>query len=327
MRSLYTFKQGQYVTIKIELGGQEIRRSYSICSSPMDNELRVAVKKVPQGVFSTYANEHLKKGEILELMPPTGKFYTELNAKNEKNYVGFASGSGITPIMSIMKTVLQTEPNSTFTLFYGNKNAASVIFKEGIEGLKNKYLERLSVFHILSRETNESEILNGRIDSKKCDEFCEHFIDVNSISDFFLCGPEEMIFVVKENLEKRGVDHKKIHFELFTSSESKKAILGNTADTGNNTLSEINIKLDGKIMTFGLAKNGINILDAALQLGADLPYACKGGVCCTCKAKVIEGEVKMDLNYGLEEDEIENNYILTCQSHPVSEKVVVDYDV
>ena len=327
LKNDFSFKQGQYLTLRREIGGQDVRRSYSICSSPLDNELRVAIKKVPHGIFSTYANEHLKTGDVLQVMTPAGRFFTEMDEKHDKNYVAFASGSGITPVMSIMKTVLKSEPKSTFTLFYGNKNAASVIFREGIEGLKNKYLERLSVYYILSRETSDSEILNGRIDGKKCDAFCEHFINVDNISDFFLCGPEEMIFAVKENLENRGVDKKKIHFELFSSHASQKAVLKNTDLVESESLSEVNIRLDGKVMTFGLAKNGINILDAALQMGADLPYACKGGVCCTCKAKITEGEVKMDLNYGLEEDEIQNNYILTCQAHPISERIVVDFDV
>ena len=327
LREVFSFKQGQYITFKTDLGGQDIRRSYSICSSPLDKELRVAVKKVPHGVFSTYANEQLKKGDSLEVMPPNGRFFTEMDEKNEKNYVAFASGSGITPIMSIMKTVLQSEPHSKFTLFYGNKNAASVIFREGIEGLKNKYLERLSVYYILSRERSDSEILNGRIDTKKCDEFCTHFTDVESVSDFFLCGPEEMIFAVKENLQKRGVEPKKIHFELFSSVGAQKSVTQNTNEKQSGAISEVSIKLDGKVMSFGLSSNGLNILDAALQMGADLPYACKGGVCCTCKAKIVEGEVKMDLNYGLEPDEIENKYILTCQAHPITEKVVVDFDV
>ncbi len=328
LKAVFAFIQGQYLTLKTMIDGEETRRSYSICSSPNDYELRVAIKKVEAGRFSTFANEQLAIGNTLEAMPPMGKFFTALNPSQSNDYVGFASGSGITPIFSILKTTLQTEANSTFTLFYGNKNTASVIFKEAIEALKNKYMERLRVYYILSREFNESPLFNGRLDGEKCDSFCQYFIEPKNIKTFFLCGPEEMIFSVKDSLEKQDVSKQQIHFELFSSSTSNKKIAKNTQNKSiSDKMSEISLKLDGKVMTFELSQQGENILDAAMGRGADLPYACKGGVCCTCKAKLIEGEVRMDVNYGLEEDEIAANYILTCQAHPISEKVVVDFDV
>lgn len=327
LSSVFAFTQGQYLTLKTFINGEEIRRSYSICSSIDDNELRVAVKKVEGGVFSTYANETLKVGDELEVMPPMGRFFTSLDASSAKNYVGFASGSGITPVYSILKTTLEREPNATFTLFYGNKNTASVIFKEQIEALKNKYMNRFRVYYILSKEFNESPLFSGRIDAEKCETFCKYFIDIQQVAAYFLCGPEEMIFAVKEQLETQGADKKDIHFELFTTSQAKTNNKNLQKTDSNESMSQISLQLDGKMMHFPLSTQGVSILDAALALGADLPFACKGGVCCTCKAKILEGEVKMTVNYGLEEDEIEANYVLSCQAHPVSEKVVIDFDV
>jgi ring-1,2-phenylacetyl-CoA epoxidase subunit PaaE len=328
LKAVFAFTQGQYLTLKKEINGEEVRRSYSICSSPNDEELRVAIKKVEGGKFSTFANDHLSIGEKIEVMPPMGKFFVPLSASESKHYVGFASGSGITPIYSILKTTLEIEPQSTFTLFYGNKNAASVIFKEDIEALKNKYMERFQVYYILSREHNESPLLNGRLNGEKCEKFCQYFIDAIAVNAYFLCGPEEMIFSVKDTLNTLGVAKQNIHFELFTtSSAAEKTVKTNEAEQKTDKISEISIVLDGKTMTFPLAQQGKNILDAAMERGADLPYACKGGVCCTCKAKVTSGEVRMEVNYGLEEDEIAANYILTCQAHPISESVTVDFDV
>ncbi len=327
-RAIFAFLQGQYLTLRTMINGEDIRRSYSICSSPNDGELRVAIKQVEDGVFSTFANQTLKIGDIIDVMPPMGKFFTTLSPSQSKHYVGFASGSGITPIFSILKSVLQTEEDSTFTLFYGNKNAASVIFKEEIEGLKNKYMERLRVYYILSREFNDSPLFNGRIDGEKAVQFCKYFIEPSKIDECFLCGPEEMIFSVKDTLAELGVAKEKLHFELFTSASAKKTKQTTQQDDLLDAkMSHISIKLDGKIMEFPLAQNADFILDAALNRGADLPFACKGGVCCTCKAKLIEGEVKMEVNYGLEEDEIANQYILTCQARPISDKVLVDFDV
>lgn len=327
----FTFTQGQNITIRSIIDGEEIRRSYSICSSPMDNELRVAVKKVQNGRFSTHANQQLKKGDTVEVLPPTGKFYTELNPSHKKNYTAFAAGSGITPLLSIIKTTLAAEPQSSFTLIYGNRNRNSIIFKEELEALKNRYMDRFRLYHILSRERTDTPVNYGRIDAEKCRQLNEKLIDLRTSDEFFICGPEEMIFSVKDFLEEQGVDKQHIHFELFTTPGQNKVNTGDK-EKGNTSAhqgktSKVTIKSDGISFGFDLPYNGESILDAALQQGADLPYACKGGVCCTCRAKLLEGEVEMDTNYALEKDEVEAGFILTCQSHPRTEKVVVDYDI
>jgi len=326
LKNNFEFTQGQYLTLKTNINGLEIRRSYSICSSPFDNEMRVAIKKVPNGIFSTYANDLLRIGDTIEVMPPLGKFFTPLDIVAAKQYIAFAAGSGITPIFSIIKTTLLTEPNSSFTLVYGNKNRHSIIFKEALEALKNRFMDRLSIVYILSREKTDSAINFGRIDAEKCEALCNSLIDPKKAAAIFLCGPETMIFDVKNVLQKIGVDEKKIHFELFATSKAKK----NVADIGvkltNKAQSNVTVKQDGISFDFNVPFEGESILEAALKSGADLPFACKGGVCCTCKAKLIEGEVDMDVHYGLEQEEIEHGFILTCQSHPRTEKVVIDFD-
>lgn len=328
LKSAYNFVQGQYLTLKADINNQDVRRSYSICTSPADNELRVAIKQVENGQFSTFANHQLKKGDVLDVMTPTGNFYTDLDELNEKHYVGFAAGSGITPIISILKTVLETEPKSRFTLFYGNKNTGSIIFKEEIEGLKNQYMERLVVHYFLSREMLDAPLMNGRIDKAKCDDIFDKLIDLSDVNDCFSCGPESMIFAVKDALIERNFNEKNIHFELFTSPLGKlgaaKKIEVKDSDKGKST--EVTINLDGKAFMFDLPFGTDNLLDAALKQGADLPFACKGGVCCTCKAKLKEGQVDMALNYALEKEEVEAGFILTCQSYPTTEKIVVDFD-
>jgi ring-1,2-phenylacetyl-CoA epoxidase subunit PaaE len=323
----FAFEQGQNITIKKNINGEEIRRSYSICAAPFENDLKVAVKKVEGGKFSTYANETLKEGDELEVLPPTGKFNCKLLPDNCKQYVAFAAGSGITPILSIIKTTLQTESNSNFTLVFGNRSRSSIIFFEELEGLKNKYLHRFNFINVLSREKTDAPINFGRINNEKLAALSK-LIQYKSIDDFFICGPEEMIFCVKEFLEQWGIANKKIHFELFTTPGQKKTP-DNKQPTANNTgpKSKITVKLDGRSFDFDLGFDNDSILDAALRQGADLPFACKGGVCCTCKAKLIEGQVEMDVNWGLEHEEIEQGFILTCQSHPTTDKVVVDFDI
>lgn len=324
----FNFIQGQYFTLKTTINNEEVRRSYSLCSSPLDNEWRVAIKKIPGGKFSTFANEELKKGDILAVLPPNGHFYTELKKDNDKHYVVFAAGSGITPIMSIMKTVLKTEPNSSVTLVYGNKNTKSIIFHEEIEQLKNKYMTRFNVYYLLSRERLEEPILNGRINSEKCENLFSKVIDVTSGNEFFICGPESMIFSVADVLKHKGVDEKKIHFELFTSPDGKlgqdKKRIVPKEDQGK--VCKVSVMSDGRTFIFDLPYGEKNLLDAAMEQGADLPYACKGGVCCTCKARVLEGEVEMDVNYGLVQEEVNAGFILTCQAYPKSEKVSINFD-
>jgi len=324
----FAFRQGQSLTMRTNLNGEEIRRTYSICSSPLDNEWRVAVKKVEGGIFSSHANDQLRKGDVLEVMPPVGKFYTDLHPSTKKNYLAFAAGSGITPVLSIIKTTLLTEPNSSFTLIYGNRSRASIIFKEELEALKNKFIDRLTIHHILSREVTDAPIYHGRINADKCEALFNKLVDLETIDESFICGPEEMIFSVKKFLEAKGVDKKHIHFELFTTP-GQKTYEGSkqqekSSDTGPT--SKIKIKLDGILFEFDLSQKGETILDAALKQGADLPFACKGGVCCTCRAKLVSGDVQMEVNYGLEEEEIEAGFILTCQSHPTTPEVFVDFD-
>ena len=324
----FQFSQGQSLTMRTTINGEEVRRTYSICSSPLENQLKVAIKKVEGGLFSGFANEQLKKGDILDVMQPVGKFYTELNPAQKKNYLAFAAGSGITPVLSLIKTTLATEPGSIFTLVYGNKNRGSIIFFEELEGLKNKYMERFNLIHVLSREKTDTAVNFGRINTEKLNDL-DKLVDYAGTDEFFICGPEEMIFCVKDFFETKGIDKKKIHFELFTSpGQRTKPEVRSQKSEKSGPKSRVAVKVDGRSFDFDLPlASDITILDAALKQGADLPYACKGGMCCTCKAKLLEGEVMMDVHWGLEEEEVEKGYILTCQSHPKTEKVVVDFDV
>lgn len=326
-KEVFRFNQGQSLTMRAILNGEEVRRTYSLCSSPLDNSWKVAIKKVEGGLFSFFANEKLKAGDTLEVMEPVGKFYTELNPLNKKNYLAFAAGSGITPVVSIIKTTLSTEPGSSFTLVYGNRKRSSIIFFEELEGLKNQFLSRFNFINILSREKTEAPINFGRIDIAKLNDL-SRLIDYTTMDETFICGPEEMIFCIKDFLQQKGINEKKIHFELFTSSTPKKSKPKTQIEIDTSPHSSITVKVDGRELEFKLSLNDdTSILDAALKQGADLPYACKGGMCCTCKARLLEGEVEMDVHWGLEHEEIEKGFILTCQSHPKTEKVIVDFDI
>lgn len=321
----YTFIPGQYLTLRTMVNGEDIRRSYSLCSAPFENEWRVAVKQVENGKFSTFVNSQLKAGDELDVMTPMGNFKLEASPITQKSYVLFAAGSGITPILSILKQVLTEEPLSDVTLFYGNKNFASIIFREEIEALKNKFMSRLRVIHVLSRESLGNTIQKGRIDGQKCEDLYNSFLKEWDISEIFICGPEEMILSVKDSLDKLGVAKEKVHFELFTTAGStvkkKKEVY-----TGPEINANVTVILDGDAYNIALDSTGDSVLDAAHKAGADLPYACKGGVCCTCKAKILEGAARMDVNYSLEPEEVEAGYILTCQAHPVTETLVVSFD-
>ncbi|MEP6513048.1 MAG: 1,2-phenylacetyl-CoA epoxidase subunit PaaE [Parafilimonas sp.] len=328
LKEKFQYRHGQHLTLRTFINGEELRRNYSLCSSPLQNEWRIAVKKLNGGLFSSFANEQLKIGDELEIMPPMGHFSITLNATNKKQYVAFAAGSGITPVISIIKTVLALEAKSNIILVYANRNRLSIIFKEELEALKNKYMNRFSVIFILSREKTDAAINHGRIDAAKCEQLFSKVLNIHS-DEFFICGPEEMIFIVKDFLEQKGVAQKKIHFELFTTPDQKKTtVVRHTPKEASGAKSKIVVKLDGRAFDFELLfSSDESILDAALKQGADLPFACKGGVCCTCKAKLMEGEVDMDVNYGLDQEEVDQGFILTCQSHPRTETVVVDYDV
>jgi ring-1,2-phenylacetyl-CoA epoxidase subunit PaaE len=326
LRETFRFTQGQYLTLRTMVQGEDIRRSYSICSGTQDGECRVAIKKVAGGQFSTYANEHLKTGDILQVMPPQGRFYTELNASNQKLYVAFAAGSGITPVMSILKTTLEQEPKSRFVLFYGNRGFDYIIFRESLEELKNLYPDRLSVHHVLTRESLGSPLFYGRLDAEKCLSYGKLLFQPSEVDAYFLCGPEDMIFGVKSALESMGAHAESIHFELFTTPGAVKHKAASESHSTNAFEASITVIQDGVQFDFVLPSDGSTLLDAAMRAGADLPFSCKGGVCSTCKAKILDGAVEMDVNYGLEPDEVAAGYVLTCQSHPKSQRVVVSFD-
>lgn len=320
----FQFSAGQYLTFRANLQGEAIRRSYSICSSPLDQEWRVAIKKVTGGVFSTFANEQLKVGDFIDVMPPMGRFGQQIVGKNAQTYLAFAAGSGITPILSILKTGLATQPQSRFILLYGNQNRHSILFKAELEALKNRYMGRLSIYHVLSREMVDASLLHGRIDAEKCHSFFQKLIPLECIDQCFICGPEDMIHTVKQSLIEAAFDPQKIHFELF--GVKTQAIKPTPLNGHKGPVSTVKIRLDGSSFEIPVAYDGESVLDVALRSGADLPFACKGGVCCTCRAKVLSGNVKMQVNYALEADEVAAGYVLTCQSHPRSEQVTLDFD-
>ncbi len=325
LRGSYEYLSGQYLTLKAEINGEEVRRSYSLCSSPHEDQWRVAVKQLENGKFSTYANEVLKAGDTLDVMTPTGNFSITPDATQKRSIALFAAGSGITPIVSIAKTILTQEPLSDVALFYGNKTISSIIFKEEIEGLKNEFMDRLKLVHILSRENLGTPILKGRINVEKANDLYKVFLRNTLPDSVYICGPEQMILDVKESMTSNGLDEKSIHLELFTSPDAVKKEPVEKYD-GPQIDSNVSVILDGDQFDLHLESDGENILDAATKTGADLPYACKGGVCCTCKAKVIEGEARMDVNYALEPEEVAAGYILTCQAHPMSDKLIVSFD-
>lgn len=325
----FRFIQGQYVTLKLTVNGEELRRSYSICSSPLDKgSFRIAVKRVAGGRASTQLVEKLKPGMTLDVMTPMGNFHTALVPAQEKHYVAFAAGSGITPILSILKTVLRTEPKSRFTLFYGNSEVGRIIFRERLAELRAHYPDRLEVHHILSKGVDEDMLFNGRITAEKATALVKRFVADRSDNEYFVCGPEQMMVNVSEALEKLGVDKKRIHIELFStpvSQEARKEVAHATAP-GAPGSSRVKVILDGREHELVMDPKGDAVLDAAIDAGLDVPYACKGAVCCTCKARVVEGKVEMAMNYALTDEEVAEGYVLTCQTHPRSERVVIDYD-
>jgi ring-1,2-phenylacetyl-CoA epoxidase subunit PaaE len=329
LASEFEYKQGQYLTLRTTINGEEIRRSYSVCSSPVaDEELRIAVKRVENGKMSSYLNNGIKAGTELDVMNPMGNFYTEMPAKPSKNYVAFAAGSGITPIMSLLKTALATEESSRFTLFYGNRTSEETIFKSELDELSKKYDGRLEVVYLLSRESTSDPLFNGRISAEKCSELFRRFDQADQADEYFLCGPYDMILAIKEELKSRDIADEKIHFELFTTPVTDATSTPDTSDSQAEDFtgtSKVTIVLDGEETVIEVGE-GENILDAALDAGLDAPYACTGSSCCTCRAKIMEGEAEMDVNYALTEKEVEEGYILTCQSHPKTPTMVVDYD-
>ncbi len=322
LEHLFHYQSGQYLTLKTLINGEEVRRSYSLCSAPFENSCRVAIKQIDNGKFSTFANEQLKVGETLEVMSPMGNFLLP-DSMDEKQFVFFAAGSGITPVFSMLKTVLNNSLSATVTLIYGNKGFNSIIFREELEALKNRYMNRFRVIHILSRESLGNELQKGRIDLEKTNRLIQTLLPIDNVDGVYICGPESMIHGVKEAFVSAGLSARNIHFELFgTVTPAVPKVL----QTDEVITSLVTVILDGEVLDIPLASNDINILDAALDAGADLPFACKGGVCCTCKARIMEGSARMDVNYALEPDEVAAGYILTCQSHPTSERLVVSFD-
>lgn len=326
--NVFDFQQGQHLTLKALIDGQDVRRSYSLCSSPVDKEWQVAVKQIPGGLFSTYVNEQLQTGDMIEIMEPSGKFGVPVSKGNKKNYVVFAAGSGITPILSMIKTHLALEPNATFKLFYLNRTVKSIIFKEAIEQLRNQYFGRLEIFYFLTKEQRDIELFNGRFTSEKLQTLTKTLIPVESTDEVFICGPEEMIFLIRDELVAAGLEKDKVHYELFVTglSEEDKKRTARLAEQKVEGV-EVTIVDGGKDFHFIMTDEYDTILDAALGAGADLPFACKGGVCSTCKCKVEEGTVEMKVNYALEEDEVAQNFVLSCQAVPTSKNVKVNFDV
>jgi ring-1,2-phenylacetyl-CoA epoxidase subunit PaaE len=328
LRSDFAFTQGQHLIVRTHIGDEEVRRTYSLCTSPAEGQWKVAVKKIGGGLFSSYVSDTLKKGDVLEVMPPHGNFNVPINADAEKNYAAFAAGSGITPVLSIIKAHLAQEPKSSFRLFYLNRSVKSIIFKEEIEQLKNKYFGRFEIYHFLTREHRSIEIFNGRFTAEKMAEITDKLLDVPNLDDVFLCGPEEMIDVVQKGLTDAGLAKEKIHFErFFTGGSEADAQRTRQALEKKVEGTEVTIIDGGKEFHFVMDEDYDNILDGALAAGADLPYACKGGVCSTCKCRVVEGSVEMKVNYALEDREVARNVVLSCQAVPTSAKVVVDFAV
>ena len=325
IKSEFNFSAGQYLTLENKINGENVRRAYSLCSTPNEGIHKVAIKKIKDGVFSSFANDNLKTGDLLRVMKPMGNFTLITDISNHKNYIFYAAGSGITPILSMVKSVLLSEPNSSVTLFYGNKGFSSIIFREELESLKNKYLEKFRIIHVFSKENIGNTIQQGRIDREKNDAFLQTFLKNENIDGVYLCGPESMIKDVSESYSNHGVNKDKIHFELFTSSSSKK-ISSNIKSKQKSFDSLVTIEIDGDSFDLEMKSDGENILDSAQKNGADLPFACKGGVCCTCKAKVLKGKVSMEVNYALDADEVEEGYVLTCQSHPQTKEVLISFD-
>lgn len=321
----YDFIQGQHLALMGGPGGDGVRRSYSICSPAGSGVLQIAVKHVPGGVFSSYALHDLRPGDVLDVMTPSGRFFTPLDPANAKHYVAVVAGSGITPVLSIVATTLSTEPRSSVTLVYGNRTTSSIMFLEEIEDLKNRYPSRLTLLHVLSREQRETGLLSGRLDGAKVSDLLDALLPPDTVDEWFLCGPFGMVEEVRETLLARGVAPRHVHRELFhTGPEPARRVVDELP--GAAGAATVTVLLDGRTTSFPLSASGSSILDATLAVRADAPYACKGGVCGTCRAKLVEGTVRMVHNYALEADEQEAGFVLACQSHPTSERVTLDFD-
>ena len=323
LASEYEFLPGQHLPFQISLNGKKVRRTYSICSAQGVSPLEIGVRVQPGGLFSGYAANALKVGDTIEAMPPSGQFHVDLDEARAKDYVGFAAGSGITPILSMIKSVLEREPNSRFVLFYGNRKQATTMFIEDLYALKNLHPERLQLHFVFSQEDQEFAIAAGRLDADKVRELHERFCTGLDPAAAFVCGPDTMIDTVTETLVEIGLDADSVHAERFgvprKSGEAKAA--AKAADHATVT-----VIMDGHEKSFDMQRGDENIVDAAASQGIELPYSCKGGVCATCRCHVRDGEVTMATNYGLELWEVDKGFVLACQSRPVSDSITLDYD-
>jgi ring-1,2-phenylacetyl-CoA epoxidase subunit PaaE len=332
LESDFGYKAGQYINIRKEISGEDLRRSYSLCSSPLEEDFRVAVKEVDGGRFSTFVNRQLQAGELLEVMSPEGGFtYSPATDGKVNRYVLFAAGSGITPVMSILKTVLRKEPEARVDLYYGNRDLNNILFRSELVDLEKTHPAKLNVFHVLSRDESADCFSHGRIDENLLEDIAQNKVGFHSATAYYICGPEEMILTVSKFLSAKDIERSRIHFELFTTPTEKLAELSGPVDVDKlppfEGTAQMTVIMDGDEFEFDLEAQGEPILDAAMEAGVDAPFSCKGAVCCTCKAQVLEGKVHMEMNYALSEEEVDQGFILTCQSHPRSERVVVDYDV
>jgi ring-1,2-phenylacetyl-CoA epoxidase subunit PaaE len=323
LREAFDFKHGQYLTLRADVGGQDLRRSYSICCGAGEGELQVGIRKV--GAFSSWVNEALRPGDTIQVIPPQGHFHVPLDPQAQRHYLGIAGGSGITPILSIMKTVLAGEPGSRFTLIYGNRTQKSTMFKEELEDLKNRYMTRLTLHHVFSREVTDSPLAGGRLTREKIGEFLGPLVEPASIDHAFVCGPFGVNDEAEAALLAAGVPPERIHIERFGVPDDAAGAPRHTVQEGDADATVVIIR-DGLSREVPFRKSDPSILDAAGAAGLEVPFSCKSGVCCTCRAKVLEGQVRMDRNFALEKHEVAAGFVLTCQSHPLTERVVLSFD-
>jgi ring-1,2-phenylacetyl-CoA epoxidase subunit PaaE len=320
LRADYAFAHGQHLNIR---GGDDVRRSYSICTPPSSGVLRIGVKRLPGGAFSEDVVGRLRIGDELEVSTPAGRFTTELAPDSARHYVAIAAGSGITPVLSIVAAILEGEPGAFLTLLYANRTSRSVMFLDEVHDLKDRHPERFQIIHVLSREPQDVDLLSGRLDADRLRGILEALIPAKEVDDWFLCGPQQMVDELRGVLTDAGAT--RIHTELFHAGPAPRAPVASLVD-GTEGAASVTIRLDGRASEFPLRPDDVGVLEAGLRVRSDLPFACRGGVCGTCRARLLEGTVQMDANYALEPDEIEKGYVLTCQSHPTSSKVVLDYD-
>ncbi|HEY1614215.1 MAG TPA: 1,2-phenylacetyl-CoA epoxidase subunit PaaE [Rhizomicrobium sp.] len=327
LKEKFRFRAGQHLTLRADIGGEDVRRTYSVCCAPHENEIRIAIKKMPGGRFSSWANEALQPGNSIDVLAPMGRFVIPERDQASPYYVAMAGGSGITPVLSIAKTALGEIDGSRFTLLYGNRDTPSIMFLEELAALKNRYLDRLEVYHFLENEAEEIELFNGRLDREKCDEVLAHLVDTKAVNAFFICGPGPMMDAAEGALKARGVPDENIFIERFTSSALSGDRLAAVEVLQQKAAgTDMTVTLDGRrsIVRFDVSKG--NILDSVQAAGLPAPYACKGGVCTTCRAKILSGTVTMKQNYGLTPQEVEQGYVLTCQAVPTSDGVQLSYD-